>query len=189
MLPDDVATWRQRLTTGLAGTVVEIGAGTGRNLGLLDPSVRWVGVEPDRRRAALLRHAARDRFRDATVLRCGAEALPLPDGTADAVLSTFALCSVRDQPRVLAEVRRVLRPGGGLRLLEHVAAPRGTWTRLAQRAVAPVSVLVDHGCHPARDTGAALAAAGFTADGLHRFRSPGPLGTWVDHVAGTAGAV
>ncbi|HMM97333.1 class I SAM-dependent methyltransferase [Phycicoccus sp.] len=182
----DLTAWRRRLTAGLAGTVVEIGAGTGGNLGHLDPTLRWVGVEPDRHRAALLRRAARERFRDAAVLRCGAEAVPVPDGSADAVLSTLALCSVRDQHRALHEVRRVLRPGGVLRLLEHVAAPRGTWTRLAQHVVAPCSVLLDHGCHPARDTEAALLGAGFVPVELERFRLPGALGTWVDHVAGEA---
>jgi ubiquinone/menaquinone biosynthesis C-methylase UbiE len=79
----------------------------------------------------------------------------------DAVLAATVLCSVRDQDAALAEIRRVLRPGGRFVFFEHVAAPRGTWTRLLQRATAPFSRVFDHGCDPSRETWRSLERARF----------------------------
>ena len=180
------AGWRRRLAGDLHGRVLEIGAADAANTAYLPRDVTWVGVEPDRRRAAAARANAGTSLRHAEVLVTRAEALPLPDRSVDAVLCTFALCSVRDQAAVLAEVRRVLEPGGTLRFLEHVGSPPGTWTRRLERLVRPFSVLFDHGCDPTRDTAAAIERAGFDRVQLERFTVPGPLGTQVEHIAGEA---
>lgn len=138
--------------------MLEIGAGAGANFGLLAPEVEYVGAEPHR--------ASRDRLRravppGAVVVDAAAEALPFADGELDAVLATVVLCSVRSPDRAVAEVRRVLRPGGRFVFFEHVAAPRGSRRRAVQRLVAPVSRVVDRGCDPARETWAVLERAGF----------------------------
>ncbi|NNM46838.1 methyltransferase domain-containing protein [Knoellia koreensis] len=182
----DYTGWRRRLSSGLHGTILELGAGDGANTAYLSRDLHWIGLEPDARRAADARRTARGWFAHSSVLECRAEAIPLADASVDAVLGTLLLCSVRDQARVLSEIRRVLRPGGGFRFLEHVAAPRGTWMRRLELAATPWSVLTDHGCHPARDTGSALDAAGFATVTALAFTRPGPWGRRVDHLAGEA---
>ncbi len=178
--------WRRSLARDLSGTVLELGAGEGDNLPFLPAGVTWIGLEPDRRRAAVLRAQVGARPAGGAVLECTAESIPLPDHSVDAVLGTLVLCSVTDQGAVLAEVRRVLRPGGSYFFLEHVAAPKGSLTRRLQQAYAPLSRLLDHGCHPARETEAAIEAAGFTELSIERFSLPALPGLTVAHLAGTA---
>ena len=161
---------RRRALAGLAGTVVEVGAGDGVNFGLYpDEVARIVAVEPEpylRERAAL-RSDERVELRDAV-----AGALPLGDGEADAVVFTFVLCSV-DQPAALAEARRVLRPGGELRFLEHVQAHDPGPVRSLQRALdATIWPRLFGGCHTGRDTAGAIERAGFTVTWIERFRFP-----------------
>jgi len=82
------------------------------------------------------------------------------------VLLAYVLCTVADVDAALAEVRRVLRPGGVVCVMEHVRAPEGTWLRRSQRLVAPVWPRLAGGCHADRDTRAALSRAGFDVAGL-----------------------
>jgi ubiquinone/menaquinone biosynthesis C-methylase UbiE len=97
-----------------------------------------------------------------------ADALPFEDGSFDAVVFCLVLCSVPSQERALAEARRVLRPGGELRVYEHVRA-EGPWIGRTQRALdATVWPRLFGGCHTHRDTGAAVAAAGFTLESTER---------------------
>jgi SAM-dependent methyltransferase len=179
---------RAALLAGASGRVLEVGPGTGANLAHLPPGLAALTlVEPSpAMRARLTARIARLR-RSGTALPApvrtvagdGAE-LPLPDGGIDTVVMTLVLCSVPDPGRVLAEVRRVLAPGGRLLLLEHVAA-RGGRARRVQRLLTPVWRRVAQGCHLDRDTRAALVAAGFDDAGVvdHRVRGLGPaiLGT------------
>lgn len=163
---------KEELIGGLRGDVLEIGAGRGANFGLLHRDVRWTGLEPHRRTRERLQREAVGR----TVLDAAAEEIPLDDGSVDAVLATAVLCSVRSPERAVAEVCRVLRAGGQFVFVEHVAAPRGTWHRVAQRVIAPVNRVVDRGCDPARETWAVLEAAPFAHLRYDRFElGPGVL--------------
>lgn len=156
--PTGYADRKRALVGGLRGRVLEIGAGRGSNFALLHPDVAWTGLEPHARsRRELERRAPRG----GVVLAGRAEAVPLDDGSVDAVLATVVLCSVASPARALAEARRVLRPGGTLVFLEHVASPRGTWRRAAQRVCSPAARLQDHGCDLGRETWRDLEAAGF----------------------------
>jgi ubiquinone/menaquinone biosynthesis C-methylase UbiE len=119
----------------------------------------------------------------AQVLPGRAEELELGDATVDAVVCSFVLCSVRDQAAVLAQVRRVLRPGGRFVFAEHVAAPAGTWVRRGQHVLAALPVVR---CRPDRETAEAVTRAGFTIVDLHRFTLPGPFGAGIPHLAGAA---
>ncbi len=111
---------------GLPRVVVEIGAGTGANLRYLDPGTRVIAIEPDVHMHRYLRAAA-GRWHVPVDIRAAApEGIPLPDGSVDAVMCSLVLCSVRDPARALAEIRRVLRPGGRFWCLEHVAAAERT---------------------------------------------------------------
>jgi ubiquinone/menaquinone biosynthesis C-methylase UbiE len=157
-----VAESKQRLFAGLAGTVIEIGPGTGANLKFLDPrKVSWAGVDPNSFMEAYLRQEGA-RLGIALDLRLGmAEHLPFPDATADAVISTLVLCSTADQEQALREILRVLKPGGRLIFIEHVAAPRGSRLRTLQDLVTPVWKQLGDGCHPNRETWERLERAGF----------------------------
>lgn len=153
---------KRSLIGRLSGVVVEIGPGSGACLGYYRADVRWIGVEPNPHAHAYLAARARAQGLDATILLGVAERLPLADDAVDAVVSSLVLCTVDDLARSLAEIRRVLRPGGRFVFIEHVAAPAGTWLRLLQRLIrAPQRVVAD-GCQPDRETWQAIDAAGFS---------------------------
>lgn len=161
---EDIAAYdvsRAAVLGSLTGTVLEIGAGAGANFGCFRPDIRWLGLEPDPGRRRVLAAAAAAHGQHAPLIAVAAEQIPLADASVDAVAATLVLCSVADQDQVLAEVRRVLRPGGRFAFFEHVAAPRGTWSRRLQRCVAPLTRRLDAGCDPARETWRAIRAAGF----------------------------
>ncbi|MEV0645620.1 class I SAM-dependent methyltransferase [Phytomonospora sp. NPDC050363] len=179
-------TLKRDLLRGLSGTVLEIGAGAGANLGLLNPGAEWIGLEPDRRVHDRLRVNAVRHDRKARILDAPAEAIPLGDESVDAVVSTVVLCSVDDQEAALAEVARVLRPGGRFVFFEHVAAPAGTPTRWLQRIWAPFSRRFDRGCDPVRDTAAAIRRAAFAQVETRDFDMPVGLGLTVPFIAGYA---
>ena len=161
--------WRRDLLADLGGVVLEIGAGTGANLRLYPPAVRRIVLtEPDPAMRRRLLRAAR-RARDSRVVVSGApvERLPAADGSIDAVVSTLVLCSVPYLATALAEVRRVLRPGGALVFLEHVAAERPD--RLAwQRRIEPLWSPLTGNCHLTRRTEQAIVAAGFVMERVTR---------------------
>jgi SAM-dependent methyltransferase len=112
-----------------------------------------------------------------------AEAIPLPAASFDAVLSTAVLCSVDDLAEALAEIRRVLKPGGRLVFLEHVAAPPGSALLRMQRLIAPINRIVDRGCDPGRDIAPAIHAA-FTDVDLNHYTASGLLK--IPFIGGTA---
>lgn len=150
---------RRRLLADLRGDVIEIGAGTGANFAHYPGGVRVTALEPDpfmfRRAQARLAVLGRT---DITLERTAAEHLPA--GPAfDFAVSTLVLCTVHDVPRSLAEIRRVLRPGGELRFIEHV---RGAGlTGGVQDFIKPVWGYFGAGCNPNRRTEQALRTAGF----------------------------
>lgn len=178
---------RRRLVAGLSGVVCEVGAGAGSNFALYGREVsRVVAVEPDATLLAAARDAARGTV--AEVSEGVAEALPLRDGEADAIVFSLVLCSVPDQAAALAEARRVLRPGGELRFYEHVIPRRGA-KRLGAIALDRSGLwpALAGGCHPARDTEAAIAEAGFDLGEHERFPfSASALTPAVPFVLGTA---
>jgi len=180
---------RVGLLRGLRGQVVEVGAGTGLNFPHYPAAVdRVVAVEPEPYLRARATEAAARAPVTAEVVDGVADALPVGDAACDAAVTSLVLCSVPDQARALAELRRALRPGGELRFYEHVVADGGVRARV-QRGLdaARIWPTVAGGCHLARDTLAAIAAAGFEVEHVRRFGFPeGPLG--LPHVLGTARA-
>ena len=170
-----LSAWRPELLRGLAGDVMEIGAGTGINLAHYPSGLsRLILAEPDANmRNVLRRRIVRSGSFFAGVLGARAEALPLPDASLDTVVSTLALCSVGNLERSLVEILRVLRPGGRFVFLEHVAEPDGSPRLRWQRSIAPVWSLLAGDCHLTRDTEAAIAAAGFRIDTIVRGRLTG----------------
>jgi SAM-dependent methyltransferase len=145
----------------IAGTIVEIGPGTGVNLHYYPAGTRWIAVEPNPAMHSQLRERARQYDIEADLRQESAEDIDLPDGVADAVVSTLVLCSVENLERVLQEVHRVLKPGGHFIFLEHVAAEEGTRQRRNQDLIQPVWSFFGNGCRPNRETAAALKKIGF----------------------------
>lgn len=159
---------RRRLMQGLRGEVLEVGSGTGANFEHYDwASIsRLEATEPDpfmlqkaKEKLTGLNEASRAKV---GLMEAPAEALPFEDGQFDFVVCCLVLCTVADPARSLSEMRRVLKPDGELRLLEHVA-PEGRW-RTVQRAVQPVYGWVSAGCRLDRETEALVKEAGFTLD-------------------------
>ncbi len=175
---------RRELLREASGRVLEIGAGTGVNLAHYPGLQALTLVEPDgAMRRRLAPRAAAAPF-PVEVLDAPAERLPIEDASVDAVVSTGVLCSVDDPPRALAEARRVLRPGGRLLFIEHVRA-EGRAARWQDR-LTPVWRRLNAGCHPNRDTLAAIRAAGFAVTTVTRLDDV-PAPPWIRPlVAGVA---
>lgn len=153
---------RAALVGDLAGTVVELGAGTGLNLDHYPAAVtRIVATEPDPHMAKQLRAKVADGHGGGAsrveVVQAGAERLPVADGEADAVVATLVFCTIPDAPAAAGEAVRVLRPGGVLRFIEHVRSSDPGLARWQDRLDRPWGVLAA-GCHPNRDTVALLRA-------------------------------
>lgn len=167
-----VRDWRRELLAGAAGAVLEVGAGTGANLEHYPPSLdRLVLTEPEPHMAARLRDRLRAAGRTAEVVEAPADALPFPDEAFDTVVVTLVLCTVEDPAAALAEIRRLLRPGGRLRFMEHVRSESPRVARL-QDAVRPLQQVIGRGCHPNRDTGWAIEAAGLEIEWVDRRTLP-----------------
>ncbi|WP_248763039.1 class I SAM-dependent methyltransferase [Pseudarthrobacter sp. SSS035] len=175
---------RARLLSPLAGTVVDVGAGTGANLRHFRHADRVILVEPDPYMRARLRARLGESPVPVEVSDADAEHLPLPDGTADAVVFTLVLCSVPDQRLALLEARRVLKPGGTLALLEHVRG-QGRAARWQDRLDGLWGRCVAPGCHLNRNTVASIGEAGFEFTEVSRLEAPAvALATPI--IAGTA---
>jgi ubiquinone/menaquinone biosynthesis C-methylase UbiE len=180
---------RRRLLDGLRGTVVEIGAGHGLNFALYPPEVtEVVAVEPEPTLRRQAQSAADSASVPIRVLAGVADELPLEDESADAAVASLVLCTVPDQQRALAEVCRVLRPGGELHFYEHVI-PRCQPKRVLFQAIDRSGIwpAVAGGCHAARDTTEAIMQAGFDIEEIERFGfSANRFQPLVPHILGTA---
>lgn len=152
---------KRALFADLPPLVVEIGAGAGASMRYLAPGTHLVAIEPNRHAHDALRRKAA-RYGITLEIRAErAESTGLPTASVDAVICTLVLCTVEDQAAALAEVRRILRPGGRFVFIEHVASAPGP-IRALQRVVRRPWRYVFDGCCLDRDTAAAIMATGFT---------------------------
>jgi ubiquinone/menaquinone biosynthesis C-methylase UbiE len=166
--------FRQRIVGAAEGRVLEIGIGSGLNLPLYGATVTSViGLEPS---AELLR-MARPRALAAAVpvmlLDASAETVPLDAGSVDTVVTTWTLCTIPSASRALAEMRRVLKPGGSLLFVEHGRAPEPGVARWQDR-LDPLWSRLAGGCHLNRKMDDLLVASGFRIEALANPRLPGP---------------
>jgi SAM-dependent methyltransferase len=146
---------RAGLLAEARGRTVELGAGTGANLGLYPDGVELVPTEPDPHMAKRLRAKLSEAGRGEKVLEAPAERLPLADDSADTVVATLVLCTIPDPAAALAETARILRPGGKLLFIEHVRSENPDLARWQDRLEGPWRFLGD-GCHCNRDTVATI---------------------------------
>ena len=164
--------WRRWLVGGASGRTLDLGCGTGRNLPLYSSDVQVIGLDPHQEVLC----AARKRAPGIPLVAASAESLPFRDGSFHTVVSGLVFCSVSDPRRGLAEVRRVLGPGGQLRMLEHVRSVRPMGARF-QDLLQPLWTRISGGCHPNRDTETIVETSGFhiepetrrAKDNLRRF--------------------
>jgi ubiquinone/menaquinone biosynthesis C-methylase UbiE len=180
---------RRRLVQGLTGRVLEVGAGSGLNFAHYPTSVSEViAIEPEPSLRDAAQQLANQAKTPVTVRAGSAESLPLGDGEVDAAVASLVLCSVPEQPLALAELHRVLRPGGELRFYEHViprCQPMRTILQLADHS--GLWPAIAGGCHPARDTGSAIEEAGFAIERSERFGfRASALEPSVPHILGVA---
>lgn len=170
---------RADLLSQAHGRVLEIGAGTGLNLSHYTADVtELVLLEPDRFMAARLRDriaAGPPLPMPVTVVEEPAERLPFDDESFDCVVSTLVLCTVDDPERTVAEVARVLRPGGALLYLEHIRSPNERLARWQDRLDVPWGWF-SGGCHPNRDIPAVLHASRLDVERLDHGEMPKELG-------------
>jgi ubiquinone/menaquinone biosynthesis C-methylase UbiE len=162
---------RKEVIAQAEGVVLEIGAGNGLNFALYNPEQveRVEAVEPD---SAMLRYA-RERLNTAripiTLTQAPVETLPFADETFDSAVATLVFCSVTDPMRGLSEVRRVLKPGGILLLIEHVRA-QGAFAQQIQNIITPVNKRLAGNCHWNRDTERSVINAAFEIESRREVR-------------------
>ncbi|MFJ3394076.1 class I SAM-dependent methyltransferase [Leifsonia aquatica] len=179
---------KDRVFADLPGTVVEIGSGVGANLRYLPDGGTLVAVEPNRYMHDGLAAAAREHGIHLDLRARVAEDTGLAAGSVDAVISSLVLCTVRQPEAVLAEIRRILRPGGTFRFVEHVEAAPRTPTRAAQRLFRRPWAWTFEGCSCERDLEGAVRAAGFADVDVERYRIHTPFVPFNTQIAGVATA-
>jgi ubiquinone/menaquinone biosynthesis C-methylase UbiE len=163
---------RRETLAKASGRTIDLGAGTGANLGLYPDSVtELVLAEPDPHMLRKLRPKAEEAGVDAEIVQAGAEDLPFEDSSFDTAVFTLVLCTVPDPAAALAEAARVLRPGGRLLFVEHVRSEEAGLARWQDRLERPWRFFGD-GCHCNRDTVATIEAASFTVEAVETAELP-----------------
>ena len=149
---------REWVCSRATGRVLEVAVGTGRNLGLYPPGVHLTGVDLSPAMLALARRRAADLGLDADLREGDAQALPFPDGSFDSVVCTLSLCAIPDDARAMAEMARVLRPGGRLLLLDHIGS--SWWPIWAVQRLIELRTIRSAGEYETRRPSRLLAAVG-----------------------------
>ncbi len=177
---------RSQIVPKASGDVLELGCGGGINMEFYDPArlSSFTGLDPSPELLAMSRAAAAARGMDADIQGGVGEAMPFDSARFDTVVTTFTLCSVADQAAVLAEIRRVLKPGGTALFLEHGAAPDAGVAKW-QRRIEPVWKRIGGNCHLTRAISEAYEQAGFSVDrqaAAYIPKTPRPFG-WYEYGA------
>jgi SAM-dependent methyltransferase len=177
---------KQRVFANLPGEIVELGSGVGANFRYLRPGTRVIAVEPNPAMHAGLRARAARHKIDLELHDVVGERLDLPDASADVVVSSLVLCTVEDPAQVLAEVQRVLRPGGRYAFVEHVGAKGHPVLRRIQRLVRRPWAWVFEGCSCERNLADLIAGAGFASVDVEEYHIHSPILPFNTHLAGIA---
>jgi ubiquinone/menaquinone biosynthesis C-methylase UbiE len=163
--------FRERVIGAAEGRVLEIGVGSGMNLPFYRPPVREVlALEPAQRLVSMARGVTRNM--PVSFLEASAEAIPLDAHCVDTVVTTWTLCSIPQGTTALAEMRRVLRPGGKLLFVEHGLAP-DEGVRRWQDRLTPAWRRFTGGCHLNRPIGSMIEGAGFSIERIETGYMPG----------------
>jgi SAM-dependent methyltransferase len=177
---------KRKVFADLPGQVVEVGPGVGANFAYLPSGCRLIAVEPNPHMHRQLKRRAARRGIEIEVHSVTGDVTGLADRSVDAVISSLLLCTVADPGRVVAEIRRILRPGGRYAFLEHVAAPDGTLLRGIQQAARRPWAWAFEGCSCERDLAAVIASAGFASVDIEQYRLRSPFLPANTQIVGTA---
>jgi SAM-dependent methyltransferase len=166
---------RREVLAEASGRTIDIGAGTGANIGLFPESVTELALaEPDPHMAKRLRERLAKSGERGEIVEAPAQSLPFEDSSFDTAVFTLVLCTIPDPAAALAEAARVLRPGGRLLFVEHVRAQEPGLARWQDRLEKPWRFLAD-GCHCNRDTVAAIEASPLSLERVERGGLPKAL--------------
>jgi ubiquinone/menaquinone biosynthesis C-methylase UbiE len=166
--------YRRRVVGAAQGRVLEVGVGSGLNLPFYGPrATEIIGLEPSQALVEMASRRIRDNGAAVSFLLGSAEAIPLETGSVDTVLTTWTMCSIADPEMALAEMRRVLKPGGDLLFVEHGRAP-DRWVVHCQDWLTPAWKPLSGGCHLNRPIADLIDRAGFKLSGLHTGYARGP---------------
>ena len=178
---------KQKLFANLAGQVLEIGPGTGSNFPYFPQSLDVIGIEPNPKMHDRLRASAQEQQINLDIQARGAENLAgIAADSIDTVVGTLVLCSVTHPERAIAEILRVLKPGGRYVFIEHVAAPPRTLLRMMQELLLKPWRWWFEGCNLNRETGQLLSEADFSQVDLDSFKLKLPLVPFAPQIAGVA---
>jgi len=182
--PKNLRAMREELLGSLDGRVLEIGCGTGANFAYYPPQVQVVASEPDVYMLERARRHLDDLGRsNVTLHQAPAEQLPFEDASFDHVVESWVLCHVRDVPASLGEVRRLLRPDGTFRFMEHVRDDGRVWGTLQDAANPVWKRLLGAGCNANRRTQQALESAGFRIEWVRQEPSTFPTSPCIYGIA------
>lgn len=157
--------WRAKLVQDLTGVVLEVGVGSGANLPYYRRAERVWAIEPDPARAAVAQRVGDHARVPVQVRTAAAEALPFDDAAFDHIVSSLVFCSVSEPQRALAEIGRVLKPGGTLHMVEHVR-PQSSCLAALFSTVTPAWSRIAHNCHLDRPTVELLRGSGWQVEVL-----------------------
>lgn len=161
-----LAPYRRRAIAAAEGRVLEVGSGSGLNFPLYGPAVSEVfGLEPSGRLVGMAREPAEAATVPIRLIEASAETIPLDDRSVDTVVTTWTMCTIPDAGAALAEVRRVLKPGGRLLFVEHGLAP-DAGVRRWQDILNPAWRRIAGGCNLNRSISGMVEGAGFRLDRL-----------------------
>jgi SAM-dependent methyltransferase len=178
---------RQRMVPLAQGVVVEIGFGSGLNLPYYDPAkvARLIGVDPDATMLALAKRQNGAAPLAVECLQADGESMPLADGFADTVVVAYALCTIPEPQAALAEIHRILKPGGRLVFFEHGQAEPG-WHRGLQNRLNRIWGALAGGCNLNRDPIRLVRDAGFDVCEARHERFPASFWLLGSHYSGVA---
>jgi ubiquinone/menaquinone biosynthesis C-methylase UbiE len=163
---------RREVLAQARGRTIDVGAGTGANLGLFPEGLERVAMaEPDPHMRKRLRAKIAESGADVELIEAGAERLPFEDDSFDTAVFTLVLCTVPDPAAALAEAARVLKPGGQMLFVEHVRSGDPGTARWQDRLERPWKLFAD-GCRCNRDTVAGIEASPFTIERVERGELP-----------------
>jgi ubiquinone/menaquinone biosynthesis C-methylase UbiE len=166
--------YRERVIGAAEGRVLEIGVGSGMNLPFYRPPAREIlALEPAPQLMTMARSASRASSMPVTFLEASAEAIPLDKHSVDTIVTTWTLCSIPQAAAALADMRRVMRPGGKLLFVEHGLAP-DEGVRRWQEWLTPAWRRISGGCHLNRPIRSMIEGTGFHIDRIETGYMPGP---------------
>jgi ubiquinone/menaquinone biosynthesis C-methylase UbiE len=177
---------KRNLFKGIGGVVVEIGPGAGVNMDYLAAGTQWIGIEPNQALHPALLARAEQRGLRANLISSDDDRFEMGDNTADVFICTLVLCSVNEPSKILAEIKRVLKPGGKLLIIEHVASSTSQALLWAQHLFNPFNRLVADGCNCNRRTWLDIENASFSQTVIRHVSVPGTIIFHKPHVVGYA---